>query len=116
MDSPQPIILGVHTPVFIIKRTEENHLESMISQEDECTVLQGMRRVRIVFKDDVGIHENETDVDLKKNGDKGQPVDVLSVEFYEIYLVSILFLLVVIAIVRPSKRALNLSLKDECPS
>jgi len=62
------------------------------------------------------VNENQTDVDLKQNCNEGQPVDVLSVELDKIYLISVFFLFVIIAILGPSKGTLNLGLKNECPS
>ena len=67
-------------------------------------------------ENDEVVDENQTNIDLEQDRNKGQPVDILSVELDKILLVSIFFLFVIIAILRPSKRALDLRFKNEGPS
>lgn len=69
----------------------------------------------IARKDNKIINTNETDIDLKQDGNERQPIDVFPIESDEIFLVSFFFGLVKISMLQPSQRALNLNLKYESP-
>ena len=66
MYCPQPIVLGVHSSIFVIEFPQEYHLEAMIEQKNVSAVAERMGQVSFISrKNYVVINTNEADVDLK---------------------------------------------------